>query len=517
MAAPSLPKQMPPDTRAAVMLESLPDPCFALDGDWRFTYLNHQAEQLWQRSRKDLLGTSIRDEFPEALGADAYDHCRRALTAQEAVTFESYDASRDRWMEVRAYPFQDGLAVSCRDVTASKQANARHAHLEERLELALQEAERATRARSEFLSRVSHELRTPLNAVLGFAQLLEMDVADPQQLESVQHIHRAGLHLLELINEVLDISRVEMNHLVLSSEPVPLTGSLHEALALLQPFLAQQRIQLHNAASTYRGKYLLADPQRLKQVLLNLLSNAVRYNHPGGTVTITCEEPREGWLRVNITDSGPGIPAENLERLFTPFDRLGAERTSVEGTGLGLALSRGLVEAMNGTLGVTSEVGVGSTFWVDLPLAERERSASDEPAEPLAGASPPALTVLYIEDNHSNLELVRLVLARRPAVRLLAAMEGQEGLALAQHASPDLILLDLHLPDLDGEEVLRHLKAEPATREIPVIILSADAIPQHIERLLKAGARDYLTKPLNIPRLLQTIDQTLHARSINIG
>jgi len=372
-----------------------------------------------------------------------------------------------------------------------------------------EEADRANRAKSDFLSRMSHELRTPLNGILGFAQLLQMESLPVDQEESVAHILKAGRHLLGLINEVLDISRIEAGHLELSMEPVPVDDTLRGAIDLVRPLAAQRDIEL-GAEVAGDHRHVLADRQRLQQVLLNLLSNAVKYNRTRGAVAVSCEERPGGRLRILVTDTGHGISPDKLERLFIPFDRLGAEGTDIEGTGLGLSLSKHLVEVMGGTLDVTSQVGVGSTFAVELPL-----TAAPADVLKLPGASPTVqaerqegrMVVLYIEDNVSNLRLVEQVLGRRPQTTLLSAMQGQLGLDLAREHRPDLILLDLHLPDVPGDEVLRRLLEEPRTRGTPVVILSADATPGQVERLLAAGAEAYLTKPLDVRQLLALVDQ----------
>lgn len=367
------------------------------------------------------------------------------------------------------------------------------------------DAEAANRAKSEFLSRMSHELRTPLNAILGFSQLLQSSSLPEDEKESVDYIHRAGLHLLELINEVLDISRIEAGRLDLDLESVLVRDALRETLDLMQPLAAEHRIGLQLCATDNFDVCVRADPKRLRQVLLNLVTNAVKYNRPQGRVTLCCQPSADDHLRLAIVDTGNGISPEKAKRLFVPFDRLGAEQTEVQGTGLGLALSKSLTEAMGGELGFKSEVGRGTTFWIDLPRALLETSlkpASDSLPEE---SKLPSTTILYIEDNISNLTLVERLLKKHPEVRLLSAGEGQSGFELARRRRPDLIFLDIHLPDVNGDEILRRLRIDPETAAIPVIMLSADATADQIERLRSAGASDYLTKPLDFARFFAAI------------
>lgn len=370
------------------------------------------------------------------------------------------------------------------------------------------EADRANRAKSEFLSRMSHELRTPLNGILGFAQLLAMDALSPEQREAVEHILKGGRHLLTLVNEVLDIARIEAGKLSISLEPVLVREVLQAALDLVRPQAAERGIRLPDHVGCDR--YVTADRQRLQQVLLNLLSNGVKYNRDGGMVGVTCEEAPEGRLRIRVSDTGPGIAPALLARLFTPFDRLGAEQAGIEGTGLGLALSRRLVEAMQGSLSVASEPGVGSTFIVDLALAAAPpATAGAAEAVPADSAGPTRGTVLYVEDNVANLSLFERILKRRPGVALLSAMQGSQGLELARAHRPDLVVLDVHLPDVSGEEVLARLRADDRTRDIPVVILSADATPGQARRLSRYGIAAYLTKPVDVGEILALLDTTL--------
>ncbi|HEY0072428.1 MAG TPA: ATP-binding protein, partial [Chloroflexia bacterium] len=400
-----------------------------------------------------------------------------------------------------------GAVVISRDVTEQ-------AKVEEELHQAKEEADRANRAKSEFLSRMSHELRTPLNAILGFTQLLEMDSTTDDQRESVAHILKAGHHLLNLINEILDLSRIEEGRLQMSIEPVLVEEVVQEVLDLVKRQAQQRDITFQVPEPGMSRHYVLADRQRLMQVLLNLVSNAVKYNREDGSIAISCDELAGDKLRLNVIDTGLGLNPDQVERLFMPFERLGAEQSAIEGTGLGLALSKRLVEAMQGSMEVTSSVGQGSTFSVVLASTEGRVQSLERVASELVGV--PQLhteerQVLYIEDNLSNLKLIERILERRTNIRLLSAMQGGLGLELAREQQPDLIMLDLHLPDMHGDEVLQRLKAAPETAGIPVVILSADATPRQVERLLAAGARAYLTKPLDVKQLIGVLEETLNA------
>jgi PAS domain S-box-containing protein len=386
---------------------------------------------------------------------------------------------------------------------------------EDTVKQAREVADRANQAKSDFLSRMSHELRTPLNAIVGFGQLLQMDSLTADQRESVEHILKGGHHLLNLINEVLDISRIEIGGLPISPEPVRVQEAVRESLELIAPLAAGRNIQLmDDLARTYDG-HVLADRQRLKQVLLNVLSNAVKYNRDGGTVAVSCQEIPHRRVRITVRDTGPGIPPEMLARLFTPFERLGAGQTGIEGTGIGLALSKRLMELMGGEIGVESVVGQGSAFWVVLALTESpieryERMPEGRVQAPAASAAPGnGRTVLYIEDNLANLELIQRILDRQPEIKLLSAMQGRLGLELACQHRPDLILLDLHLPDVTGDEVLRRLRETPETAEIPVVVITADSSQHQVDRLLAIGARACFRKPIDVKKLLEVLDATL--------
>lgn len=374
------------------------------------------------------------------------------------------------------------------------------------------EAERANTAKSEFLSRMSHELRTPLNAILGFAQLLDMDDLTPDQAENVGHIVGGGRHLLGLINEVLDISRVETGRMSISVEPVAVAPLIDETVAMIQPLAAAEGIAVSWRLPDETGPgYVMADRQRLKQILLNLLSNGIKYNRAGGSVDLTVTDAGDR-LHVAVRDTGPGLEEGQLAQLFTPFERLGAEGSAVEGTGLGLALSKGLAEAMGARIVVSSEVGTGTTFCVDLAKAGDPNDVAPVAApEQIAALTNGAQVskILYVEDNLSNLTLVQSILGHRPGIQLLSATDGRTGIEAALQHSPDVILLDLNLPDVNGDEVLETLRRDPRTSSIPVVMVSADATPRQIERFKSAGALDYVTKPLDVQRFLRVLDRAL--------
>jgi len=392
-----------------------------------------------------------------------------------------------------------------------QEALAEQERLQEGQRLARQAAEEANQAKDDFLSRMSHELRTPLNAVLGFAQLLETEELDEDGHDSVRQILKGGRHLLDLINEVLDISRIEAGTLQLSSEPVSVAAVIDDVLQLTAPLAAAQGIHLVGGPLSEAANHVLADHQRLIQILLNLVGNAIKYNRVGGTVAVSSELAEPSRMRIKVHDTGPGIRPEQRDLLFTPFERLGAENTTVEGTGVGLALSRRLAEAMGGTIDVDSTIGQGSTFWVDLPVVEGpverfERLHGDEPPAAWDAATPRA-KVLYIEDNQLNLLLVKRILDQHPGIELISAMQGRLGFELAREHQPKLVLLDLHLSDIGGDEVLRQLRDDPRTSGIPVVVVSADATPGQIRRLLAEGASSYLTKPLDVQALRQLLDE----------
>ncbi len=497
------------EERYRIVAESASEAIFTVDEAGTVLYANPAAREIFGYTVEELRGQPLHSLVtdPTVEGDPADWLLRRGLRGVELTG--RHRNGRAIPVEISVGEFQRdgarGYTGIVRDITDRKRAE--HALL-----AAKEAAEAANRAKSEFLSRMSHELRTPLNAILGFGQLLEMDELPAETAESVHQIMKAGKHLLELINEVLDIARIEAGRISLSPEPVYVEDLLTESCELVRPLAQQHGIMLELEPTPALAGHVVADRQRLKQVLLNLLSNAIKYNREGGRVSVAAASAGDR-LRLTVTDTGRGIPAERLSNLFTPFERLGADDSGIEGTGLGLALSRRLVDAMGGEITVRSEEGIGSAFTVSLKQADDPSARLPRLEGPLLGAphlaSPGVRTILYIEDNLSNFKLMERVLGHRPGVRLLAAMQGHLGLELAAQHRPELILLDLDLPDMHGSDVLAALKRDPELSGIPVVVISADATPGQTKRLLKAGAYAYLTKPLDVKRFLDMLDAML--------
>jgi PAS domain S-box-containing protein len=499
--------------RLQAILDNTTAVVFLKDREGRYLLVNKQFEKLFGCSHEALQGKTAYDLFSKEIADRSWANDLKVLEKGVPLEFDEVAEHRDgphTYISMK-FPLLDAAGKPCAVCAISTDITER-VRAEKALNEAKEEADQANRAKSEFLSRMSHELRTPLNAILGFAQLLQMDELTADQQEGVAHITRGGRHLLEVINEVLDLACIEAGRMSLSLEPVEVSEALQETIALLRPLAADRDVQL--VTPLVCNSYVLADRQRLKQVLINLISNAIKYNRQGGAVRLACECDRDR-VRISIEDTGVGIRPDQLQQLFTPFERLDAEHGAIEGTGLGLAVAKRLVEAMKGAIGVESAISKGSTFWINLPLTEaplvRSKPADDILEASTAGSGEPS-NVLHIEDNLSSFRLVERVLLCRPEIELFAARGGIEGLNIARERVPDLILLDLNLPQMDGYEVLEHLKSDQRCANIPVIIITADATRRQEDRFLAAGAIEYLTKPLNIKKFLEILDRTLAGR-----
>jgi PAS domain S-box-containing protein len=408
-------------------------------------------------------------------------------------------AIRDQAGELR------GFAKLTRDLTARQQ-------IESDMTNAKATAEKANLAKSDFLSSMSHELRSPLNAILGFAQLMDSESPPPtgSQKESIVQILNAGWYLLDLINEILDLAVIESGKLSMSLESVSLAEVMLECQAMIEP--QAQRRGIHMTFPRFDvPSCVQADRTRLKQVVINLLSNAIKYNAVGGTVVVACSENTPGRVRISVTDTGAGLSSEQMGQLFQPFNRLGQEANAEQGTGIGLVVSKRLIELMEGVAGVESKVGVGSIFWIELnstlqlPAVKSDRVEVAAPL--LAGAA--LRTLLYVEDNPTNLKLVERLIARRPDMRLLTAIDGTIGVDLARSAKPEVILMDINLPGISGIEALKILRGDPATAHIPVVALSANAVPRDVQKGLEAGFFRYLTKPIKVAEFMDTMSAAL--------
>ena len=497
----------------AAIVQSSDDAIISRTLDGTITSWNRGAEKIYGYEADEAVGRSITMLDPH--GYDDAEIMEKILRGESTDHYETERQTKEGksiHVSLTISPIKEadgtisGVSVVARDVSERRR-------LDEERAAAHEEADRANHAKSEFLSRMSHELRTPLNSVLGFAQLMQMEPMAPKQEEATREIMKAGTHLVELIDEVLDIARIEAGKLRLSLEPVDAVLVIEECISLLGPQAAQEGVSvaMDGPAAEIGSSYVIADRQRLKQVLLNLLSNGIKYNREHGTVTVSIEHSAEGSrIRIDVSDTGRGIPPERLDRLFAPFERLGIEETGIQGTGLGLALTKPLVEAMGGTIEVSSELGRGSRFSLELASADDAAIAESIKSEDhhlVASAVPRNRTVLYVEDNLANLKLMERILERRPGVQLISAMQGSLGVTLARDHRPDLIFLDLNLPDMGGQELLGRLNSDPRTADLPVVVISADVTAGQHARLVDAGARDFVPKPFDVERLLRIVDE----------
>jgi PAS domain S-box-containing protein len=504
------------------LIESNIDALITTDPAGIITDVNKQMEALTGCTRDELIGAPFKNYFTDPERAEA--GIKRVLIASKVTDYELTARARDGKETVVSYnatTFHDrdrklqGVFAAARDVTERKRFERTLQENNIELERAKAAAEKANLAKSDFLSSMSHELRSPLNAILGFAQLINSDTPPPTptQTASIDQILHAGWYLLELINEILDLAQIESGKLALSREPTSLAEVMLECRAMMEPQGQQRGIQMTFPQSGMPF-YVDADRTRLKQVLINLLSNAIKYNQANGTVVVDYTASTPGRLRVSVRDSGAGLSPEMLTQLFQPFNRLGRESSREEGTGIGLVMSKRLVELMGGTIGVASTIGSGSVFWFELNSADAPQLAI-EPAMPAAMALAPAQngvpvrTLLYVEDNPANLKLVEQLIARRPDMRLLVATDGDLGVQLARANRPEVILMDINLPGISGIEALKILREDPVTAHIPVVALSANAMPRDVEKGMQAGFFRYLTKPIRVNEFMNTLDVAL--------
>jgi PAS domain S-box-containing protein len=504
------------------LIESSVDALMTTDPKGYITDVNRQMEELTGRTRDELIGAPFKHYFSDPDRAQAgIDKVLRetkvtnyelvALSSKGVQTLVSYSAStfydRDRQLL--------GVFAAARDITDRKLIDRILQDKNIELESAIAIAEKANRAKSDFLSSMSHELRTPLSAILGFAQLIESGTPQPtpSQKRSVDQILQSGWYLLDLINEILDLALIESGKLSLSLEPVSLAEVMQECETMIEPQADKRGISVSFPVLGV-PLFVKADRRRLKQVLINLLSNAIKYNSPRGTVAVTCQILTPQQIRICVEDTGAGLSAEKIEQLFQPFNRLGQEAATEQGTGIGLVMTKRLVELMGGLIGVESTVGKGSMFWLELNLATEEKlyigSIDAVPRAALvAETGSQVFTLLYVEDNPANLMLVEDLIARRADLRLLSARNGISGVEIARTALPDVILMDINLPGISGIQAMRILSTDVTTEHIPVMALSANAMPRDIEKGLEAGFFRYLTKPIKINEFMNALDEAL--------
>ncbi len=504
------------------LIESIIDALITTDPSGTITDVNKQMEALTGCTREELIGAPFKNYFTDPARAEA--GIKKVLRDKKLTNYELTARGRDDKRTVvsfNASTFHDrdqtlqGVIASARDITERKQLDQALQQTNLELERATFAAEKANLAKSDFLSSMSHELRSPLNAILGFAQLMESGspLPTPAQKESIEQILQAGWYLLELINEILDLALIESGKLSLSLESMALAEVLADCQAMIEPQAHKSgiRLQFPRFETPY---FVKADRTRVKQVLINLLSNAIKYNRAGGLVEVTCSATTPQRTRIAFRDTGEGLSSEKLAQLFQPFNRLGQEAGAEEGTGIGLVVSKRLVELMGGEIGARSTVGTGSVFWVELDSAAapelnlgHAKLALPVTSEVPAGAH--RYTVLCVEDNLANLMLIEKLVARRPDIRLLSARDGNGGVETARAARPDVILMDINLPGISGIHALRLLADDPGTAAIPVIALSANAMPHDIQKGLEAGFFRYLTKPIKVDEFMETLDVAL--------
>ena len=501
------------------LIESNIDALITTDPSGIITDVNKQMEALTGSTRDELIGAPFKGYFTDPDRAEA--GIKLVLSEKKVTNYELTACARDGKktdVSYNATTFYDrdrtlqGVFAAARDVTERKRFEKALQESNVELESAKLNAEKANRAKSDFLSGMSHELRSPLNAILGFAQVLESASPLPtnSQKESIEQILQAGWHLLKLINEILDLAVVESGKVFLSLEPVSLEEILCECQAMMEAQASQNRISLI-FPQFYEPRFVWADQTRLKQVIINLLSNAIKYNNEEGSVIVACADLANDRIRISFRDTGDGLDPEKLSQLFQPFNRLGQEAKGVAGTGIGLVVTKQLTELMEGRLGVESAIGVGSIFWVELrstaaPDLIVEKADLETTFSPQPKTEKPKHTLLYIEDNPANMKLVEQLVALRSDIELFTAVNGTLGVELARSLQPDVILMDINLPGISGLEALQILREDPSTTHIPVVALSANAMLRDIELGLKAGFFRYLTKPIKVKEFMETLN-----------
>lgn len=511
------------------LIESNIDALMTTDPSGIITDVNKQMEALTGCTRNELIGSPFKNYFTDPERAEA--NIKRVLSEKKLTDYELTARASDGTETVVSYnatTFYDrydvlqGVFAAARDVTERKILDQVLQETNIELQNAKLAAEKANLAKSDFLSSMSHELRSPLNAILGFAQLMETGTPapTPDQESSIDQILQAGWYLLELINEVLDLALIESGKLSLSLEPMSLPEVLLDCQAMIEPQAQKGGIRM--SFPLFDCPYFAhADRTRVKQILINLLSNAIKYNRAGGSVEVSCSVQTAQRIRISVQDTGEGLPAEKLDQLFQPFNRLGQEASAEEGTGIGLVVSKRLVELMGGEIGVQSTVGVGSVFWIELNLAEELKLADDADAalasHPVSEQTDTALrTLLYVEDNRANMQLVERLIARRPDMRLLTAEDGTRGIVLARTYLPEVILMDINLPGISGIQALKILREDPVTEHIPVLAISANAMPHDIKAGMEAGFFEYLTKPIRVNEFMQALDRALETAETGV-
>jgi PAS domain S-box-containing protein len=499
------------------LIESNIDALMTTDPRGIITDVNKQMEALTGCTRDELIGAPCKNYFTDPERAEAA--IKLVLSEKKVSDYELTACARDGKktdVSYNATTFYDrdrtlqGVFAAARDVTERKRSEQALLETNMELETAKSAAEKANLAKSDFLSSMSHELRSPLNAILGFAQLMESAAPEPSdsQKESIAQILRAGWHLLDLINQVLDLAVIESGKVSMSLEPVSVAEVMSECQAMMEPE-AQQRGVTMTFPRFHDATFVSADRTRLKQIVINLISNAIKYNKQQGTVVVDCVTSNEERTRISVSDTGAGLSPEKLAQLFQPFNRLGQEAAGVAGTGIGLVVTKQLAELMEGALGVESVAGKGSMFWCDLPSTAAPRVVVEQPevAAPADAPAPARMrTVLYVEDNPANMKLVEQLIARRPDIRLLTAMNGTLGVEAARTSRPTVILMDINLPGISGVDAFGFLRADPTTAHIPVVALSANAMPRDIQATLDAGFFRYLTKPIKVKEFMDTLN-----------